>query len=92
MKCVRYSGKSPEYLDSFPKDCERSCKGAIHLLPNTLRDISDDEYNYIKKKYPKMKLTVVPTQKPAVKKVKMPEAAKASGESKSSKKKAKKKK
>ena len=51
MKRVKYTGKSPEYLDGFPEKCERSCKGAIHLLPNALRDITDDELKYIRKKY-----------------------------------------
>lgn len=76
MKRIRYTGNIPEYIDSFPKDCERSCKGSLHLLPNALKDISDDEYEYIKKKYPKMRLMVVPKEKPAIKQVKQTEAQK----------------
>lgn len=77
MKRVKYNGKCPEYCDGFPKDCKRSCKGAIHLLPTSIKDITDDEYKYIKKAYPKLKLLVVPKEKPSVKKVKVPTASKA---------------
>ena len=76
MKRVKYTGNTPEYIDSFPKDCERSCKGSLHLLPNAFKDISDDEYEYIKKKYPKMRLMVVPKEKPSIKRVKPTEAQK----------------
>lgn len=76
MKRVKYTGNTPEYIDSFPKDCERSCKGSLHLLPNALKDISDDEYEYIKKKYPKMRLMVVPKEKPTIKRVTSTEAQK----------------
>jgi hypothetical protein len=75
MKRVKYTGKSPEYLDGFPEECKRSCKGAIHLLPNALRDITEDEYKYIRKKYPKLKLQVVPKEKPPVARLKAPVAA-----------------
>ncbi len=91
MKRVKYTGNVPEYIDGFPKDCERSCKGSLHLLPNALKDISDDEYDYIKKTYPKMRLMVLPKEKPAIKRVKQTEAQKfhsssKAGESKSTKK------
>ena len=76
MKRVKYTGNIPEYIDSFPKGCERSCKGSLHLLPNALKDITDGEYEYIKKKYPKMRLMVVPKEKPAIKRVKPTEAQK----------------
>ena len=85
MKRVKYTGKSPEYLDGFPEKCERSCKGAIHLLPNALKDITEDEYKHIRKKYPKLKLTVVPKEKPAVARLKAPVAQKKSGSASSAK-------
>jgi len=72
MKRVRYSGNTPQYIDSFPKDCERSCKGSLHLLPNALKDITDGEFDFIKKTFPKMRLLVVPVEKPKVKKVNPP--------------------
>lgn len=72
MKRVKYTGNVPEYCDGFPKDCERSCKGSIHLLPNALREITDGEYEFIKNKYPKMRLMVVPKEKPSIKKMEVP--------------------
>ena len=68
MKTVKYSGNTPQYIDGFPKNCERSCKGAIHLLPNALRKITDDEYAYIKKEYSDLRIILVPEGKPSVKK------------------------
>ena len=77
MKLVKYTGKTPEYLDDFPKDCERSCKGSLHLLPNAQKEISDDELKHLKKKYPKLKVVLVPKEKPAIKRVKQAVAKKA---------------
>jgi hypothetical protein len=80
MKRVKYTGKSPEYLDGFPKECKRSCKGAIHLLPNALKDITEDELKFIRKKYPKLKLAEQPKEKPPVARLKAPvQTPKASG-------------
>lgn len=72
MKRIKYTGKTPEYLDGFPKECKRSCKGAIHLMPNAIREISADEYEFIKKSFPKLKLVLVPMDKPTVMKMKAP--------------------
>jgi hypothetical protein len=71
MMRVKYTGKTPEYPDGFPEKCERSCKGAIHLLPQRQLDITEDELKFIRKKYPKLKLVEVPKEKP-VAKLKMP--------------------
>ena len=56
MKDVKYMGKNPEYIDGFPEDCARSCEGAIHLMPGSLKSITDDEFNFIKKKFTWIKL------------------------------------
>ena len=48
MKLIKYQGRTPKHLDSFPSDAERSKAGALHLLPGHSYEISDDEYAYIK--------------------------------------------
>ena len=75
MKRIKFTGKSPAYIDAFPKGCERSCEGSIHLLPNAQKDVTDDELAFIRKSRPELKVTEVPAVKPSVKKVK-PEPAK----------------
>lgn len=69
MKLIKYTGKTPEYIDGFSKKCERSREGSIHLLPNATIEISDDEFEHIKKKYSFLKVFEIPKEKPAVKKV-----------------------
>lgn len=49
MKKVTYIGPSPVSFINFPEDCERTCKGSIHFLPNQQKIISDSEYESIMK-------------------------------------------
>jgi len=63
MKRVKYSGKSPEYIDGFPDGCKRSCKGAIHLLPGAVRELTEDEIEFIKGLPQKVALAVLPAEK-----------------------------
>jgi hypothetical protein len=53
---VKYLGKSPGCVDNFPKKCERSITGALHLLPGHEKDITEDEYKHICDKHPEYKL------------------------------------
>ena len=57
---VLYFGDGPVYIEGFSKECERSCKGALHLLPKKNTSITKDEYEHIKKCYkhilPKLKV------------------------------------
>ena len=52
MKLVKYQGLSPECLEGFPKDCERSKQGALHLRPGRTMELTDDEYAFIKAQRP----------------------------------------
>ncbi len=57
---LKYAGRYPGYLDGFPEDCKRSCKGAIHLLPGRIKEVTKDEWDYIKKAYPELSLVKLP--------------------------------
>lgn len=45
---VNYQGPKPETVEGFPDDSERSCEGALHLLPRRPREITEDEFAWIK--------------------------------------------
>lgn len=40
-------GGMPYNVDDFPKDCERSCKGALYFRKNSMRTMTQDEYNHV---------------------------------------------
>lgn len=46
---VKYLGRSPEYLDDFPKECKRSVVGSLHFLRGSLKVITKSELEHIKK-------------------------------------------
>lgn len=48
MKLVKYQGKHPECVEGYPADTERSVKGATHLRPDAVVELTDDEYAYLK--------------------------------------------
>ena len=48
MKLVKYIGQSPECIEGFPEDTERSKEGALYLRPGQTKQLTDDEYAYIK--------------------------------------------
>ncbi len=54
-KLIIYYGDSPEYVEGFPKGCERSCKGSLHVLPRKAVTVTSDEYDHIQKSYGHMK-------------------------------------
>ncbi len=47
-KLIVYYGDAPECVEGFPKDCKRSCKGALHIHRGKSKTITDGEYEYIK--------------------------------------------
>lgn len=48
MPLVLYQGATPQCIEGFPDDAERSCKGALHLRPHKATEVTDDEFAYIK--------------------------------------------
>ena len=52
MKKVTYYGLNPTSFEGFPKDCERSCEGALFFSPNQQKLVSDSEYEHLKSAYP----------------------------------------
>ena len=58
---VQYLGLSPVDIDNFPAKAERSVKGALHLKPNTVYELTAAEYNFIQADYQEVKLSVLPT-------------------------------
>ena len=47
---VQFLGDHPVYVDGFPKGCERSCEGSLHLYPRKFTEISLDELAFLKDK------------------------------------------
>ena len=45
---VNYQGPKPETVEGFPDDAKRSCVGALHLLPRRPKEITADEWAWIK--------------------------------------------
>ena len=64
---INYYGDHPVYIEGFSKECERSCRGALHVLPKKVMTITNDEYAHIKKNYSYVikKLRIVATKKEA---------------------------
>jgi len=55
---IQYLGRSPEDVDGFPKNIERTFKGALHLKPGRVYTLSEGEYTYIKKIRPDFRFVV----------------------------------
>ncbi len=59
-KLIAYYGDSPVHVEGFPKDCPRSCKGSVHVLPRKPVTVTDAEYEYMRTHYkwmlPKLKV------------------------------------
>ena len=55
MVKLQFLGKSPIDFDGFPKKVERTFSGALHLKPNKVYEISEQEYSCIKKARPELK-------------------------------------
>jgi len=41
-------GVSPHQIDDWPKDCERSCEGSLHVKPGTY-ELTEGELKHIRK-------------------------------------------
>ena len=63
-KLIAYYGDSPEYVDDFPKDCERSCKGSLHLIPRKPTTVTEGELKHLKEEHPKLRLRVIAEKAP----------------------------
>lgn len=55
----------PIQVEGFPDDAKRSVKGALHIFPGATKEITEDEYAVIQKKYPELseKLRVIDLKK-----------------------------
>lgn len=51
MYQIILQGMKPECIDGFPEGTERSCTGAIHLLPHIPKRVTDAEYKHIREKF-----------------------------------------
>lgn len=47
---VQFLGDHTVFIDGFPKECERSVHGSLHLYPRRLTEITSDELSYLKEK------------------------------------------
>ena len=67
---IVYYGDATECVEGFGKDCKRSCKGALHVNPGRQMTVTNDELEFLKKKYKHMlpKLRILSTMKEEVKK------------------------
>jgi len=72
-KLIYYYGDSPVNVEGFSANCERSRKGALHLLRGRPITITDDEYAHIEKDYkwalPKIRIVAQITESKEEKKV-----------------------
>lgn len=48
MVKVQFLGLSPECVEGFPEGTKRALKGALHLKPNQVYDISKEEFAHMK--------------------------------------------
>jgi len=48
MPVIRISPQvRPQQVEGFPKDCERSCKGALHVRPNETTIVTKGELEHL---------------------------------------------
>ena len=47
---VQFLGEHPVFIDGFPKECERSAPGSLHLYPRRLTEVTLEELSYLKEK------------------------------------------
>lgn len=53
-QAVAGRGVTPCQIDGFPEGCKRSREGAIYLRPSSSEEMTDDELEFIKQKYPEV--------------------------------------
>lgn len=63
-KLIAYYGDSPEYVDDFPKDCERSCKGSMHLIPRKPITATEGELKHLKEKHKNLRIKIIAEKAP----------------------------
>ncbi len=47
---VQFLGDYPVFIDGFPKECERSSNGSLHLYPRRLTEVTSEELSYLKER------------------------------------------
>lgn len=45
---IQFLGLSPENVEGFSKGIKRTFKGALHLKPNCVYDMSKEEFDHVK--------------------------------------------
>ena len=63
---VYFKCRSPIQFDIDDVKYKRSCKGALHIRPNTIREITSDELEYLKSYDPgwaKLNIIIMPEKK-----------------------------
>ena len=68
IKLLVPPGLPPFQISDFGKEVERTLKGALHFTPNSVRTISDSEWEWIQRTRPELaaKLRVLKLRKAAV--------------------------
>ncbi|MGE3680122.1 MAG: hypothetical protein AB7G93_00255 [Bdellovibrionales bacterium] len=78
---VQFLGDHPVFVDGFPKDCDRSIQGALHLYPRRLIEITAAELSYLKDKradvFKLLKVTPTPRERKESPKPQAPDLPKA---------------
>lgn len=78
---VQFLGDHPVFVDGFPKDCDRSVQGSLHLYPRRLIEITAAELSYLKDKrvdiFKLLKVTPTPRERKEAPKSQPPKLAKA---------------
>ena len=49
---IVYQGPTPVTVEGFPDDAKRSCVGALYLFPRRPKELTTDEYAWIKANRP----------------------------------------
>jgi hypothetical protein len=78
VRVLTHHSLRPVQIDVFGSDVERSIKGAIYFWPNSVKEITDGELEYIKEKHPWLaaKLTLVKVEEVKAKEPKVVEPEK----------------
>ena len=63
MVKIQFLGSSPEYVEGFPAKLERTFDGALHLKPKKVCEISESEFEFVKKLRPDLKFHVFKAEK-----------------------------
>jgi len=62
-------------IDDFGSEVERSSKGSLHFHPNSIKSITDSEWEHIQEEHPDLAAglqVITPVVKPAKKAIKLP--------------------